>query len=70
MSGEVTREECALSLAGGRESPLAGCFAASVPVLVEASRSFGSSKGLMLELGVSTEVGDKETFESVGVCLD
>lgn len=58
------------ALAGARESPLTGCFAADVPALDEASRSLGSSKGLMLELGVSTEAGDRDRFESVGVCLE
>jgi hypothetical protein len=46
VSGEVMREDCVLSMAGGRESPLAGCFAANGAVLdEEASRSFGSSIG-------------------------
>jgi hypothetical protein len=70
LSGEVTREDCTLSVADARESPRAGCFAADGAALDEASRSFGSSKGFMLELGVSTEVGDRETLELVGVCFE
>ena len=70
LSGEVTRDGWDLRAEGGRESSLAGCLAAKGAILDAASRSLGSSKGLMLELGVSTEAGDRDKLESVGVCRD
>lgn len=50
---------------GGRESSRVGSLVVDEGAEV-ASRSFGSSKGLKEELGVSIDAGDRERLDSEG----